>query len=372
MQKMYYYTSTETMQKIIKNGNIWATNLAYMNDAREMKNGLAEIRKILRNKNCVERWLDNNSNRKDDKETFEKLDIKRRFTDGRIEELMDKSSKFTISFCKKKDLLSQWIAYARESGVCIEMQFDLEKEVNFQFYKKDPEEKNRDIVVARKPEEILYYTDISDMPKNEKKDTREKILKKIFADDEITEESLEKKWIEISTYVKHYNFYQEQEYRIAFETEGWDDFRIGYRLDKHILKPYLDVECENGWPITMVMVGPGFNQQVVYDSIKFYLNHEEIKSSALCDIAQWKVQLHMYIDAASGKRGKIAYMSDVNNWIENLTEDNIKDLSGRADIQKHVIAFMKDAGNKYKKYLDNHYFTVSGIILERSDIPYIY
>lgn len=44
---MYYYTSTETMQKILQNGNIWATNLAYMNDEREISNGLDEIRSIL-------------------------------------------------------------------------------------------------------------------------------------------------------------------------------------------------------------------------------------------------------------------------------------------------------------------------------------
>lgn len=46
-KKMYYYTSTETMQKILQNGNIWATNLAYMNDERKISNGLDEIRSIL-------------------------------------------------------------------------------------------------------------------------------------------------------------------------------------------------------------------------------------------------------------------------------------------------------------------------------------
>lgn len=373
MQKMYYYTSTETMQKIIQNGNIWATNLAYMNDAREVKNGLIEVKEILQDKSAVKQWLKQIFEHDKEKiEIFDNIDIKSRFTEERIKELVDMSSKYTISFCKKKDLLSQWIAYAKESGVCIEMQFDLEKETNFKFYENNPDVKKRNITQTRKPEEILYYTNMSDMSEQEKEKTRREILKRIFEDGEITEESLEKKWIEISTYVKHYDFYQEQEYRIAFETEGWDSFRIGYRLDKHILKPYLDVECENGWPITMIMVGPGFNQQVVYDSIKFYLNHEEINSSALCGIELWKNRLRSYIEAASKKCGESVQKNNVLNWINDLVEDNVKDISSRADIQKHIISFMKESGKEYEKYFEKHYFTVSGIVLEKSDIPYIY
>ena len=57
IKKLYYYTSTETMQKIIQNGNIWATNLAYMNDAREVVNGLAEIRTIMLDVEKVKNWL---------------------------------------------------------------------------------------------------------------------------------------------------------------------------------------------------------------------------------------------------------------------------------------------------------------------------
>ena len=53
IKKLYYYTSTETKQKIAQNGNIWATNLAYMND-----------------------------------------------------DFVGLSTKYTISFCEKKDLLS--------------------------------------------------------------------------------------------------------------------------------------------------------------------------------------------------------------------------------------------------------------------------
>lgn len=244
--------------------------------------------------------------------------------------------------------------------------------MEFKFYGRDTDERNRSILKTRKPEEILYYTSESDMPVTEKSDTKGVILKRIFEDGKITEDSLETKWVEIGTYVKHYDFYQEQEYRIAFETENWEPFRIGYRLDKHILKPYLDVECMNGWPITMIMVGPGFNQQVVYNSIKFYLNHEEIKSSALHGIEKWKNHLHMYIQTVSENCEETEQTVEVLKWIDSLEEKNIEYISGRADIQKHIRSYMEEAGEKYREYFKEHYFTVSGIILEKSHIPYIY
>ena len=42
-ERMYYYTSTDTMCKILQKGDMFATNLNYMNDAQEYVNGLKEI-----------------------------------------------------------------------------------------------------------------------------------------------------------------------------------------------------------------------------------------------------------------------------------------------------------------------------------------
>ena len=37
--ELYYYTSTETMKLIITGGNIYATNVGYLNDSDEYING---------------------------------------------------------------------------------------------------------------------------------------------------------------------------------------------------------------------------------------------------------------------------------------------------------------------------------------------
>lgn len=76
-KKMYYYTSTETMQKILQNGNIWATNLAYMNDEREISNGLDEIRSILLDLPKVGEWLKKHPEVNISESAYEKLEPKK-------------------------------------------------------------------------------------------------------------------------------------------------------------------------------------------------------------------------------------------------------------------------------------------------------
>lgn len=371
IKKLYYYTSTETMQKIIQNGNIWATNLAYMNDAREVVNGLAEIRTIMLDVEKVKNWLAGQEEIDADGEVYVKSEPAEIFTKSKMSNFVDISSKYTISFCEKKDLLSQWIAYARESGVCMEMAFDMSKEIKFAFYGNNPKEKVRSLKRSALPDKILYYTKSRSMSEEHEKETREEILKRMFKNGQ-DPDVLQRQWNETGTYVKHYDFYQEEEYRIAFHTEEWLPFRIGYRMDKHILKPYLDVACENGWPVTMIMVGPGFNQKVVFDSIKFYLDHEEIQSSALRTVKQWQCQIKDYFAEAEKVCGPMERKDKkrLSDWIKTLRKKSIEDRSGRADIQKHVREL--GMGEKYLKYHDDHYFTVSGIILKKSDIPYIY
>lgn len=46
-KELYYYTSTDTMRFILTKGDIFATNLKYMNDGEEYTNGLTELRAVL-------------------------------------------------------------------------------------------------------------------------------------------------------------------------------------------------------------------------------------------------------------------------------------------------------------------------------------
>ena len=99
IKKMYYYTSTETMQKILQNGNMWATNLAYMNDAREVVNGLDEIKKLLTDVWAVQEWLQQHSELGIKEDDYDKMNPADILTDDRKQELLNSSSKYTLSFC---------------------------------------------------------------------------------------------------------------------------------------------------------------------------------------------------------------------------------------------------------------------------------
>ena len=256
----------------------------------------------------------------------------------------------------------------------MEMQFDLDKETQFEMYGygvSEEKDNKRTVIKSGRPKEIIYYTVKSIMPEEHQEAARNQILQRICEGGNINDTSLQKRWNEVSIYVKHYDFYQEEEYRIAFETADFGGARIGYRMDHHILKPYLDVACKDGWPITRVMVGPGFNQELVFSSIKFYLDHETIKSSALSTVEKWKEHLKEYFAQAAEEQG---FRNGEENgmeteWIESLAQEDMEEQHQRAGIQRRVVTIMKKVD---EEYLDAHYFTVSGIVLEKSAIPYIY
>ena len=397
MAKMYYYTSTDTMCKILQNGNLFATNIKYMNDAQEYLNGLAEIRKL-----CLGKKLFNNffQNYTEEQRSYFSTILQEEMTEKRMNEFMEDNNRYSISFCRDKDLLSQWTTYARESGVSIAMDFDDGQDLCFLFHAAFsglPEK----IRYYTQPKEILYLTE--GRGESTYDDTAKKILEQMFPEGLIPDDFKSKlldSWKNNSVYIKQYDFYQEQEYRIAFnysyiEKNGGCP-RIDYRNDKHVIKPYLDVECENGWPIVSVMAGPGFNQQIVYRSIKFFLDHANIKSSKLRLKRQWAKQIQSYLSFA---------VKEPCAWIPKLEEDKEKrqaeeweqhfnDFSqqlariivdNKADeIKKdEAFSFYTKVNDLVKEYCNLNrkaedcslkipYFSKSGVILECSQTPYIY
>ena len=384
MESMYYYTSSDTMSKILQNGSIWATNLNYMNDTREYANGFEEIKRILLDQLLMEKWI--TAQDKVDINHYKKVNIEDILTEQGKRSYLESASRFTISFYKQKDLLSQWTTYAKESGVCLEMQFDLAASNNFFMHKKDQNisDKKREVCISTKPEEIYYCTAGRHQNIKEYEETTHKILEYLFRlyekNDDLCE-YLPQQWEQTSVFVKQYDFYQEQEYRLSFDISKGP--RIGYRSDDHVLKPYLDVACEYGWPIASIMVGSGFNQEPVYNSIKYFLNHENIKSSLLHTASQWRERIIEHL--IQSERVKVIWNAwkhkeisenDIQNkcyaffeFIDNLTEERIE----KPAIKEHLHIGITEIVNLIKDdYFEQHYFTKSGIILEKSMIPYIF
>jgi hypothetical protein len=104
--KLYHYTSAQGLEGIVSNANLWATDYRFLNDSREMKDGLDFVYKALI-----------------DREEIVLQELAKHLKEH-SENLAEIITPYIISFCSKHDLLSQWRAYGNQSeGYCIE--FDL-------------------------------------------------------------------------------------------------------------------------------------------------------------------------------------------------------------------------------------------------------
>ena len=352
MKLLYYYTSVDTMRYILQGANIFATNLLYMNDAEEYSNGRRELKDII--------------NFKQGKELI---------TEERVKSEIEKEvTSYSISFSTAKDLLSQWSMYAGESGVSLAMEFsEGEKYLAY-----EPEKKDRTLVSALtiKPKKVHYCTK-SVMDDKDYEQVREAIwtaIQENVSDSRATfddfEGNLDYFWTEMTPYVKRYEFSADEEYRLVFDwTQLLERFRIDYRNDRNVLKPYLDIQCEGGWPIREITVGPGFNQEVVYRSIIHFLKHSNIKVPELSG-EKFLEQCTRYLDSCGNMPNEVKEI-----WEEKKDALNIDDKRERYNIfwsiRKSIMSVLKP-DDPYKIAMQKKEMTEEGIILSRSGIPYIF
>lgn len=389
--ELYYYTTTDTLRFILEKGDIYATNIRYMNDSEEYINGMKELYRLINNKDLVKKWL---TQRKLNNLTYE--DLKSEFTEEALRRNMNDAEFYSISFCQKNDLLSQWAIYARESGVSIKMNFDRDSYSFFTESVEETEEKAR-FQQGNPPEEVYYFT--HDVMKNSEYEAKAfDILDKLYQQSGLyLTEDVQARWKYTSTYIKRYDFYQEAESRLVFQPRA-SAFtpKIQYRCDKKVLKPYLDIECEGGWPIWEIMIGPGFNQEVVFNSVIHFLVNAVVKSGVM--------SVQDYIQRVENYFQSICQCADKG---ENLEKDayKIEDLISYKNYQKLLASFYEtlDAGepelsnarinffgivqefcaeirdksksapfSQIAEYIDEHRFTESGIVVSKSSIPYLF
>lgn len=373
--ELFYYTSTDTMKYVLTLGNIYATNIRYMNDSDEYINGLQELYDLSKNKTLVEKWIKNSRFDKSMSREIDKV-----FSEENLKENMNKMEYYSISFCEKNDLLSQWAIYAKESGVSIKMNFN---ENSYKFFTKstDKKEKNKaewNIL----PQKVYYftYTSMKSVSKNKYEEVAYKILNQLY--DPSSKDHAEwkkERWRYVSTLVKRYDFYQEQEYRLVFEpNESAYQPCVQYRHDKKVLKPYLDIKCDCGWPVWEIMIGPGFNQQVVYDSIEHFLNHAEVKVNIKTTM-DYAERIKKYLKPAETALKDFRDYQELNSqvskrdWLENTELEEAKIFLNQKmrTISKEVCE-NNTYGEDIKKYFNMHHFTRSGVVLTKSSIPYIF
>lgn len=350
---MYHYTSAEVLKSIIEGKCMYATHINFMNDWEEYKVGYETLTREI--KCAVERHradfeekigtrnleiiLEYFGEKCLDVTTYNSMSHRKKFEEYRACAMPEV---YTISFCKEKDLLSQWAIYAKESGVAIEFDF-----TDFVFCDASLDEAEREKYTDSQWQEIKYYRNnhphtISYSNQEMIEKLQQQIIEVVrlikdpdFGADETIRRptTLVRKIAELYSivpYCKLDKFEAESEIRAAF-------MRLGYRIDKvedreaynyqtsvfyrtanHVLKPFLKIGWESKipklYPIKRIIVGPGNNQEVVF-------------------------------------RGLI-------HFIENQKED--------------VIPNYKDWEAFSRPMVNETYMTCKGIIIEKSNIPYIF
>lgn len=356
---LYYYTSVETMTYILQGANIYATNLLYMNDSEEYVNGLKELRYIINDKARAE--------------SGEELILQEKLDST----MKDEVTRYSISFSTAKDLLSQWSTYAGESGVSLKMRFTGKERYKAKYKendKKDSKEKREYVTSLELLPRKVYYCTRSAMKDAEYKNTKEKIWKAIEDANSNTtvgdlKENVNFIWKDMSSYVKRYEFSAEEEYRLVFDwMQLLYPFIIDYRNDENVLKPYLDIECENGWPICEIIVGPGFNQDVVFKSIIHFLNHRDIQTPKLSngDFCK-KCEEYLKMDEEMPPGIKKMWEERKSRIINGTENERYSEF---LKIRQEILLLQEE--DKYIAKLSNRELSKDGIILSKSGIPYIF
>lgn len=373
--KLYYYTTTYTMYSILTAGTFWATNILYMNDAEEFVNGLREIEDIINAKPSKEEQND----------PFQyKFDI----TDPHI---------YTISFCTNEDLLSQWCIYARESGVNLELDFRyLNSSGNtYKFFCARNSNKDRELQVKAPLHEVIYFTRKA-MPKKEQIEEAEAQIVKLMIKFKLAKRNGKEhlqipdgqlsKVGDVASLIKRFEFSAEREWRLVFNLGQYAYSQpplTFYREQDHILKPFIKVSPSKKnktgsrskpWPITAITVGPGYNQDRVFTSLRYFLNYgnyiRTFSDEKLIDAVE------LYLDKVLKKCSLLTTQKDtLGNKIEYLKK-KMKTVPLSPNILQQLSYNLRDTLTaefpECEKIMQGIELTRGGITLQKSDIPYIY
>ena len=219
--------------------------------------------------------------------------------------------------------------------------------------------------------------------KNQEKqyhETAVSILEQLYAKDLKDQvEGKNETWRYISTFVKRYVFYQEAESRLVFQPKKSPyPPKVEYRNDQNVLKPYLDITCKEGWPIWEIMVGPGFNQQVVYNSVVHFLEHAKIENG-IETTDEYIQRILAYFQPYEEE------LKEFESYIELVKRLSNKETSKKIDRKdapivigeyakmiRREVCGNSSASNELREYLERNYFAKCGIIVSKSSIPYIF
>lgn len=417
-KKLIHYTSIEVMDILLDKCTFRASNVFYLNDAMEYKEGIDRLKAIASSKG---------------KEVLEQ--IKDENGSGKINRGI-----FSISFSQETDSLYQWITYAKETGVAIELDDALIMDYKPLWYGIESYDESAD--KDSNYDDLLFITlRVAMYPVIYEYENTTQI-------DEMSEDTKEK-YMWYASFFKTSGFKAENEVRLsvfATENEHGRHGEVKYfpMKDKGILRPYLNITFGHSigeypnvkfkpcLPIKSIMVGPSGIQQTAFDSVVHRIKYgkinvyEYVKNRGMLikaftnyfkELSEW-LTVKGYINNKSNTSTKAATASKDNSLtseminqsdVAELAEKQLTDqLSKPISCEVLIKQIISDWIDEHRKYLSNMkdeagtelydetylgkpddtnepqldsilqeikndlYFSKEGILIKKSKIPYIF
>ena len=228
LRNYYHYTSLSTAWAILKNDSLRASHARFSNDSEELKNGMAIMSEVIREKYAHDNELNP--------------------LIGFLETLnASKIDSYIVCFCGSDDKLSQWRGYCREDGVCFGFAFG----DTIQYYFADNPRQDMMNGTLQK----VYYIGKNMSSVNNALERLQNRLQRELEDGELDyvydRKFMEDILISLIPLVKDPGFQEEEESRLVVingeqtlpnESGNPLDFLIQYRQDENgIQRPYISI-----------------------------------------------------------------------------------------------------------------------------------
>ncbi|WP_247841896.1 DUF2971 domain-containing protein [Pseudomonas sp. MWU12-3103b] len=268
--ELHHYTDVNGLTGIIQRQALWATDIGFLNDSREMFAGIDLIRRRCDHISTIET-------------TDKKIQNAIREFYGQIPEFVEKNlikrNIYIISFSKARDNLRQWMSYCpKNAGYSIELDSNKVLADGMLEYEKK--------VVCRL-EEVDYH---------EERINEILVLNKIFSSTEVALANLEQVFLSLANElffhccaVKPKEFYDEQETRLVIHSRMEKTHEASFRTRAGIIIPYFEYPIEHS-SIKEITIGPNINMSLARKGLEMFLE----KHSITCKVRESKCSLRNF------------------------------------------------------------------------------
>lgn len=116
---LYHYTSTDGLIGIVRNQQLWATDIEYLNDSEELTHVSTELTGRIDSKIMSLGGAQIKNDREDPRSSQILVLLKLREYIGFVQAHENEERAYITCFCEKDDLLSQWRGYAGAGGYAL-------------------------------------------------------------------------------------------------------------------------------------------------------------------------------------------------------------------------------------------------------------